>query len=158
MLSLLPFVGLNPIIAEDSVLKSSLDAGSSYAGTDTEPLGALSAFCTLTILTDGTWAVTAGSDDDLTGTPTSGYWVLGGAAIAGIGTTHEVIFTHDGVTGTGSITNGASSYSALSSDRAFTFNAATAQSGLTNVTVTIRKIGTTTPVCTQTIQIGATGS
>lgn len=158
MLSLLPFVGLNTVIAEDSVLKSSLDAGSSYNGADTEPLGALNGFLTLTILTDGTWTITCGSDDEISGTPTSGFWVLGGAAIGGIGNTHEVIFSDTGITGTGSRTNGAASYSALSSNRAYTFNADGGQSGLTNLTVTIRKIGTTTPVCTQTFQFGAAGS
>lgn len=153
----LPFVGLNTILADESVLKASLDAGSAYVGTD-GPGGNPAGFCTLTIKTDGTWTITAGADDILSGTPTSGYWILGGAPIAGIGTTHEVIFSHTGVTGTGTISNGASSYSALTADRTFTFTATLGQNGLTQCTPTIRKIGTTTPVCTETIQIGATGA
>lgn len=121
-----------------------------------EDAGSLGASCTVTVKNDGSWMVTGGGNDVLSGTPTSGSWG-DPTPTAGGGDGFEVKYSHTGVTGTGSITNGAIGYTTISGDITFVFSAGSTQNGLTNLTVDIRKIGTTSPVLTQTFQIGATG-
>ena len=136
-----------------SVLIADMGLAGTYTSTDS---GATvqQASLTLTVNTDGTWTITRGTGDAGTGTPLSGNWA-NGAPLSGLGNDYEVLFTVNSTDGFATITNGAVSYTSLSAGRAIQVlvNATIVNevvSDNTNITVTVRKVGTTTPVSTDT--------
>ena len=89
-------------------LVADLGLGAAYTSTQATSLAEL----TLTIKTDGTWTLTAGTGDTLGGTPTSGTWLIPG----GIAAEHSVRFTPSNQVNTPTITNGAASFTAIASN------------------------------------------
>ena len=142
----LPFSGLS--LPGDFNLKSSLGTGASYESSD-DGAGAQTATLTLTLLSDGTWTITVGAGDALSGSPTSGTWYIG-APVTGIGASFEAIAAV--TSGDALTTNDISSYAALSANRTVVqesvdaLNDASAVVRDTAITVTIRRIGTTDPI------------
>lgn len=109
----------------------------------------LSCSTTLTFDKNGSWAMT--STGSLTGTPTTGRW----AHVAG--DCWEIQYVTSNLVNTPSISNGASSYSDLgAANRAITI---TKGSGVASadVTVNVRRKGTTTPVLTKVVNISSSG-
>jgi hypothetical protein len=126
--------------------------GTTYSSeeTATSPTQA-SAQLTLTCKTDGTWAVTVGSGDSISGTPTSGNW--GTPTTTGSGSSYEVKFTPTNQTGPGTVTNEASAYTTVSTDKIFRLtvnSSAGAKTGTLDIQMQVRKLGTTTPVADDT--------
>lgn len=132
--------------------------GQTYSADATAPTGATgttSATVTLSINSDGTWQITRSISGSATGNGTtvlgSGTWLPSGASAGN----YEVQFAGSGSGGT-TVTNGASSYSALSSTRSIQLNASVVSSttsyviGSASITCNLRPIGgnASTSVCT----------
>lgn len=106
----LPFFGLPLGKNQFLVIPSAI--GASY--TSTHATSACSV--TLTIKTDGTFAITVGAGDALTGTPTTGSWLNSG----GTSSDYQVRFTTSNLVNSPTITNGASTFTTISSNLAIT--------------------------------------
>ena len=103
----LPFSGL--LVPTVRQLVSNIGLGAAYTATQS----ASNTSVILTIKSDGTWTVTFDPGDTTSGTPTSGTSLLTG----GIAADHEVLFTVSNQVGSPVISNGAASYTALTSNR-----------------------------------------
>ena len=93
-------------------LLKDLGLASDYGATD---VGA-NAAVTLTIKTDGTWTITGGAGDIVTGSPTTGTWLRAG----GVAADYQVKFTPSNQVNSPIITNGAATFTAISANRAIT--------------------------------------
>ena len=126
--------------------------GTTYSsGESTTSPTQASAQLTLTCKTDGTWTISGGTGDLVTGTPLSGNW--GTPTTAGAGSSYEDKFTVTNQTGPGTVTNEATAYTTVSTNRIFrlTVNStAGVRTGTLDVQMQVRKLGTTTPVADDT--------
>ncbi len=140
----LPFFGLQLAGGVESTnLVSDLGLAASYYSSDVSPA---SAHVALNIKTDGTWSIAVGSGDSLTGSPTSGTWLTAGSA-----SDYEVQFVLASEFGSPpNSTNDAPTYTAITADRSILFEAVSGNDVGANVTVNLRKIGTTSPVLSDT--------
>lgn len=134
----------------------------SYSASETKANTA-TAQVTLQINGDGTWQILAGSGDTLSGTPVTGSW--GTPTTVGAGPEYEVVFVTNSQSGEGSVTNGASAYMAINDVRVYSVQVSASSSAepvtkghQANVSVTIRKIGTTTPVSTDTVSLSVSAT
>lgn len=116
--------------------------------------------CSLTVTwnPDGTWAVTTSIGAELTGTPLSGSW--GTPTTPGAGANYELLVVDNtGAGGGGTSINGANVYTDLSVARALTLSISDStlndgsESATRSYTATVRRIGTTTPVSTDTFTL-----
>ena len=106
---MLPFFGL--LLSRPNFLPADLGIANSYTSTQ----AGSAAEITLTIATNGTWTLTVGAGDALGGTPTSGTWLNSG----GVAADHQVRFTESNQVNSPTVTNGASSYAAVTVARTF---------------------------------------
>ena len=128
----LPFSGLL-IPKATAVLVANLGFDASYLSTDAvNPTAAL----TITVKRDGTWTVTVGPNDDLNGGTASGTWAVNPAF--DVGDLAEVQFVTANEVNSPNITNGASSYTALTSDRTIAIDRGAGASASVDVTVNVR--------------------
>lgn len=106
---------------------------------------------TVTIATTGGWTVTVGAGDTLGGTPSSGTWLNAGTAGE-----HQVRFTASGEINSPTITNGASTFTAVSANRTFKVEKNTADASC-NCLIEIQKtIGGR--ILTETIALEVNGA
>lgn len=141
-------------VVSDFVLQVS-DLAATYTGYKS---GAIAQTCTVTVTfnADGTWDYTHNGSSG-TGSPTSGNWGL--PTTPGAGTTHEINVVDNGGSGTAAGATGAGVWVALTSGRAVSNSVTDNTSGNGSLvasrsfTVTIRKIGTTTPTFTDTFSL-----
>lgn len=143
---------LLPVIAGTSAsLVADFGMGTVYSGTQ----ASAGTSVTLTVKTDGTWTITFGSGDTPSGTPTSGTWVTNGGS--GVGSQFEVQFTTAGAVGSPNISNDAAAFTQITSDLAITVSKNLANA-LADVTVNIRKLGSSSTELTDTAQFQANGA
>lgn len=90
---------------------------------------------TLTFKTDRTWEITVGSGDSLVGSPTSGTWLTAGGTAAD----HELEITVGA--GTPTVVNDASSWIAMTANRAIQISIGGGSSGSRGITAKLRRIG-----------------
>lgn len=95
--------------AEQDGLINDLGLAASYTSAQ---VGPALAELTLTVTTSGTLTLAAGSGDSLTGSPTSVTWLSFGSAAD-----YEVQFTTSGLVNSPTVTNGASTWTAVSANR-----------------------------------------
>lgn len=152
----LPFFGL--ILSGDSNLKTNLGTAAAYTSDD-DGAGSQTASLTLTLLSDGTWTITGGAGDAVTGSPTSGTWYAG-APVTGIGSSYEAIASVN--SGDALTTNDIAAYTAIGSNRNVAqsstdaLNDATPVVRATSFTVSIRRLGDTAPGSATTISFTTT--
>ena len=127
----LPFFGL-PLAAHGFLVSAVGGVGAAYSSTEV----AANSGITFTLKTDRTWEITFDAGDLGSGTPLTGTWLNAGGTV----TDYEVRYTSSSEVGSPSISNGASSYTAVSANRVFTIskNGANASNVLT---IEIRGIG-----------------
>lgn len=131
--------------------------GSSYSSID-EGAGYTSAKITLTYKSDGTWSIASEPDDEISGFPVSGNW--GTPTTAGAGSNYEMRYLPTGQNG-GSIGNGATTWTTLSSNVVFTFGVSSTGglvTGTVSVAPEVRRRGTTTPVSTDSTSLTVTAN
>lgn len=125
-----------------------LGVGTAYAGIHP----GVAASCTFTLNTNGTWAVTFGSGDAPSGTPTSGTWLNGGSAAD-----YEVRYTPSNQLGAPSITNGAAAYTAVSANREITISKTNADASA-DVLIEVRKISDVSESVSDSTNLAALGA
>lgn len=144
---------LGPLSQPTVTLAANLGAAAYYTQNAVRFNTTASASQTLKVKTDGTWAITrsAQSDSGTSGTPLTGSWVT--PTTADIGNGYEVRFVVN--SGNMGVSNGAQTWTVITSDCPIsiytTAQVGTIKVGTQSITVEIRKIGTTTPVCSSTI-------
>lgn len=143
---MMPLVGMS---GKQGFLVSTLTLAANYTSTQA---GAL-AEAILTFKTDGTWAYTVGAGDSSGGTPTTGTWLLSGGAAAD----YEILYTPSGGVNSPTIVNDASSYTAVSANRAFTVSKNSADAS-SDVLVSIRRITDTSEIVSQSTNLAAEGA
>lgn len=130
-----------------------LGCGSTYGSSDVQTSGVATAVIRLNINSNGTWTITDNSGS-VSGSPVSGNW--GTPTTGGAGVDYEVQFIVSNPTGTGTVGNPAANYIDISTTRTLSFsNTSTGgeRSGTRDVTVNIRKKGTTAPIATDTLTL-----
>ncbi len=111
---------------------------------------------TLKVYLDGSWAVLPTPGAIFTGSPVYGRWANGPVDPSEF----ELQFTTANLVNTPTIVNGSSSYAQMDKITSRTCDVAKSANGVTasaDVTMNIRRIGTTTPVFTGTTNFGVTG-
>lgn len=133
---MLPFSGLllpraSPILVAD------LGFDTAYSSTDgVNPTAAL----IITVKRDGTWTITVGTGDTLSlGSPASGNWCSN--RTSDIGDQAEVQFVVANEVNTPVIVNGASSYTALTSDRTIDISRGAGATATADITINVRANG-----------------
>lgn len=139
----------NPTPISSMTIVANPGIGASYTSTEGN-YGTATATLTLRCNANGTWSVLVGSGDGLTGTPAAGNW--GTPTTGGAGTNYEVKFTQGSSSGTYSVSNAAPSYTRLSTNLSFVVTT-TVGTAAVAVTMDVRKIGTTSPVSTDTVTL-----
>ena len=134
---MLPFFGLL-IPKAMAVLVANLGFDASYLSTDAvNPTAAL----TITVKRDGTWTVTVGPNDDLNGGTASGTWAANPSF--DVGDLAEVQFVTANPVNSPTITNNASSYTAITSDITINVSKGGGASASVDITVNVRCSGLT---------------
>lgn len=133
---MLPFSGLT---LQGGVVQLVADLGFDANYTSTDAVNPI-AQITVTIKRDGTWAVTGGSGDVLTGTA-SGTWAA--SPNATVGDSAFVKFSDTNEVGTPTITNGASDYTQINADITFVISKPTTLASC-DLTISITSGGATT--------------
>jgi len=131
-------------------LVSDFGMGASYDSNDNGS-SPFAASITLTVKSDGTWTITVGGDDTLTGTPASGNWV--NTPVAGVGNDYEVRFTTANPVGSPTINNSTSgAYTSISSNQTIQILSGTTQGDVRScdVIVDLRQVGSSTTQLTDT--------
>jgi hypothetical protein len=146
---------LGPATVVTGTLAGSLGAASSYQLSAQAYGRGTSAWMTLSINQDGTWAATAPAGAAVTGSPLSGSWATPSGA--GLGDGYQVRFTTSAVGGVASVSNGAADWVPISTARTWgcsvTTPVNTYRDGNATVLVEVRKQGTTSPVCSSTLTV-----
>ena len=142
---MLPFFGL--LLGRPNFLPADLGIAANYSSTQAGNATEI----TLTIVTDGTWTLTVGGGDTLGGTPTSGNWLNSG----GVAADHQVRFTASNQVNTPTVTNGASSFTAVTANRTFKVEK-TLDNASADCLVEIQAIGGATTV-SDTTNLAANG-
>lgn len=145
----LPFFALT--IPKNHPFVNDFGMGASYAADEA---GAATSV-TLTVNRDGTWAITFGSGDTPSGTPTSGNWAA--SRFSTVGDAFEVKFTQSNEVGSPGIANDAASYTAITANRAIAVSKTGADASA-DILVEIREAGFTVPVLSDTSNFAANGS
>lgn len=137
-------------------LKSDLGlAASNYLSQD-NGTGPLAAFILLTIKRDGTWTITGGGDDILSGTPLSGTWV--NTPYVNVGDNYQVQFVDANETNTLRVTNGAIGFTTINGDITYQLDASAGESQAVDLTVNLRQVGSSVTQLTDTTTLfGAVG-
>lgn len=149
---MLPFSGLT--LPKGFARLAALTHGATY--TATEPTGT-DVRVMLAFKTDGTWEVTFDPGDTPTGTPLSATWLPSGGLVAD----YEVKFTVTvSPASYGVVTNGASSYSALSTNRSIDLYGGGAGPDTDTITFTVdlRRINDTTDAVSDSVVFTITTS
>lgn len=132
-------------------LVADLGMDAAYSGTQA---GAQTSV-TITVNPDGTWTVTFNAGDTPSGTPTSGFWATG--AFPDFGLDYELQYAVSGEVGAPVVTNGASSFTAITA--ALTIQVAkNAANALADVTLNFRPRGSSSTALTEATQLQANGA
>lgn len=126
-----------------------LGLGAGYTATQS----AASTSVIWTIKTDGSWEITFGAGDTGGGTPLTGTWLQAG----GNASDYEVQFSTANESGSPIITNGASSFTAVSANRSIEVSKSLADASA-DVTGVIRRIAATSESVTDTSNFAAQGA
>lgn len=150
-------IGIAVALGQSSgaALVDDMGLGANYLSEDDGAGPGLSASVTVTVKRDGTWTVTVGGDDTLTGTPTSGTWATVPATDVGDG--FEVLFDDTTISGAPTINDSTGgTWAALTSDQTFQVIAAGGASVSVDLTVSFRPTGGSTGLTDMT-NLDATG-
>lgn len=145
----LPFFALT--IPKAHPFVNDFGMASNYSATET---GAATSVI-LTVNRAGTWAITFGSGDTPAGTPTSGSWAA--SPFSTVGDIFEVKFTPSNQVGSPTITNGASSYTALTANRSIEVSKSGADASA-DILVEIREVNIAAPLLSESSNFAANGS
>lgn len=145
----MPLLGLNG--GAGAALVSDFGMGASYTGTH----AASAASVQLTVKTDGTWAITFGAGDTPAGTPTSGVWATN--TFSGVGAGFEAQFTTANEIGTPGIGNDAAAFTQITTDLSIQVSR-TGANASADVTVNIRRLGSSSTELTDTANFAANGA
>lgn len=130
------------------------------AGYDSADTGSANAQCIVRVHSNGTWDILGGLGDSITGSPTSGFWANVAPGQTFNGAFFELQYVTSNLVNSPTITNGASSYTAIT-PTFIDISIATSSGTLVrsaDVTVNIRGLGNTSPILTQTFNCSAQGS
>lgn len=145
----LPFFGLT--ISKAYPFVGTLGLAAAYSGTQS----ASNTSVIFTAKRDGTWAITFDVGDIPSGAPTSGNWSSNPTST--IGDNFEVRYTISNQVNSPTTSNGASSYTAITSNRAVSVNKNGANASA-DILIEFREIGTVTPVLTASTNFAANGA
>lgn len=145
---MMPLLGLN---GGGAALVSDFGMGASYSATE----AASATSVTLTVKTDGTWAITFGSGDTGAGTPTSGVWATN--VFSGVGAAFELQFTTANEVGSPGVSNDAAAFTQITANLAIQIFK-TAANASADVTVNLRKLGSSSTELTDTTNFAANGA
>lgn len=114
------------------------------------------ALATITVNTDGTWAITVGPGDVLTGTPASGTWLH--PATAGYSHEYQVQFVVTNQVNAPTIVNDAAAFTTVTSNLALQISKGGGATASADITVNLRRVGSSTTELTDTANFQVDGT